>query len=103
DRIKTARAIVRSFSGYEQLIDMQNAWKLIDKDKIDIVIDFVRQLFGPSLLTTDNIVRTSLSTMVRSDSWKARGQNVTDHTALNSTRSAKTPSIQGVNDENSGD
>ncbi|CAF2840361.1 unnamed protein product [Rotaria sp. Silwood2] len=74
DRIKTARSIVRCFSGYEQLIAMQNAWTLIDKDKIDIVIDFVRKLFGPSLSTTDNIVRTSLSTMVRSDSWKARGK-----------------------------
>jgi hypothetical protein len=38
-----------------------------------LFLEFIRKQFGPSLSKTDQVIRTSLSTMVRLASWKVRG------------------------------
>ncbi|CAF1100110.1 unnamed protein product [Rotaria magnacalcarata] len=85
DRVKTAREIVRNFPDYQEIINMNNAWQWIDKEQISIVLEFIRQQFGASLSKTDQVVRMSLSTMVRTASWKVRGDtgtvNLSDNAA----------------------
>lgn len=44
--------------------------------KKTLFVDFIRKLFGPSITITDNMVRTSIASMIRITRWKIRGQDI---------------------------
>jgi hypothetical protein len=95
---------VRNFPDYQEIIHMDNAWLLISKEQIHVVLgknqhdllfillmnrlflEFIRKQFGPSLSKTDLVIRTSLSTMVRAASWKLRGGTCVVHPDGNATQ-----------------
>ncbi|CAF3738970.1 unnamed protein product [Rotaria socialis] len=72
DRIKTARTIIRNFPDYEGLIAMDNGWQALDKEKVNVALELIRNVFGPSISVTNNTIRISLATMIRTACWKAR-------------------------------
>lgn len=69
--------------------------------EILVLLVFIRKLFGPSITTTENTIRTSLSTMVRLASWKLRGQHDKDDSGNDVPQLITTDDIQNGTDNDS--